>query len=368
MDSIAGRLAFDLVRIGRETEHIEGGRPDGIGGPAEFDRFVAQQGDFLPEDFRCGEVGIPPVGVFRGDLTDGAVAIATDHDRWSRIRSRKRNRVGDPVILPFDCHALAGPERGDDLQRFFELLEADARPGKVVVVGEIFVFFPASADPKDQLATGKNLQRGRHIRQLAGIAIALAEDDRPDGQIGIARRGVHHLGPAFEIGHLALLQVIDEPESPAIAVGRLQNALVRLHHLSHGSRSGNRRDHDPEIHVCPFLAHPGSNPGLFLQNLFEVPHLIRRSDHSPPSSRHFPAVISTLLPVIPTLPLCHPDLSPPSSRPFSSVISTLLLRHPDRSGGTSRRTNHDHDSCTTVSRSVLRDFVGTREIPRLRSE
>ena len=117
-------------------------------------------------------------------ISDGAVAIAADHDRRHRVGRRHGNGIGHLVVLALDRYPLAGPERFDHIQRFFQLLETTPWAGEVVVVGEIFILLPTGADPEDQLAPREELQGRGHVRQLPRIAVALAEHNRPDGQIG----------------------------------------------------------------------------------------------------------------------------------------------------------------------------------------
>ena len=74
----------------------------------------------------------------------------TDHD--DRLGNGLWLAVGivDVIMLSVKRHRFFPPERFDDLEHLFKLLDTFFGWGKVIAVGQVFVLFPARSDTQDE--------------------------------------------------------------------------------------------------------------------------------------------------------------------------------------------------------------------------
>lgn len=106
----------------------------------------------------------PSVGLGRSD-THQLWSLAADEDRRWWAGARLAVCVAHGVVLACVACRCAGPHRPDEIDCLAELLDALAGSRERVVVCQILVLLPASADAEYEAARAECLQRGGHLRQ-----------------------------------------------------------------------------------------------------------------------------------------------------------------------------------------------------------
>jgi len=70
--------------------------------------------------------------------------------------------IVDVIMFSVKRHRFFPPERFDDLEHLFKLLNARFRWRKVIAVGQVFVVFLARSDTQDESSPAQIVQRDAH--------------------------------------------------------------------------------------------------------------------------------------------------------------------------------------------------------------
>ncbi len=153
------------------------------------------------------------------------LAGAADHDRDPRQGSGRVDGVVHLVVRAGERHALAPQQRDDDLERFFELLEAISERAELEPERVVLELEPAGADAERGPTARHVVECRDRLGQQAGVAIGVAghQGRQPNGRRVLGECGEHRVALEHRLvggsEHRQLIEVVHHEH--AIEAGRL---------------------------------------------------------------------------------------------------------------------------------------------------
>src|SRR3989442_531737 len=172
---------------------------------------------------------VPPVAVCGRAAQQVALAVAAHHDRWDGLRPGLAVRALDPVVFALVMSGRLRPHRADQLDRFRQLGDADSRRRERPAVRPVLFLVPPGADAEDQTAAGERLEGRSHLREVRGIAKAVAEHLVAAELVGIPSQRPGQEAPALRDVMAGVLDMVRKPEGVEGRGGAVQVRKGRLH-------------------------------------------------------------------------------------------------------------------------------------------
>src|SRR5436309_13202093 len=119
------------------------------------------------------------------------------------------------TLFPYTTLFRSGrlrPHRADQLDRFRQLGDADSRRRERPAVRPVLFLVPPGADAEDQTAAGERLEGRSHLREVRGIAKAVAEHLVAAELVGIPSQRPGQEAPALRDVMAGVLEMVRKPK------------------------------------------------------------------------------------------------------------------------------------------------------------